>query len=1124
MLRILALILFGLVLPWVAQAENGQSVIFYPLPGQEQGTFVAAKNLFIGKEGGLWIHDVHGRVQFYDGNTVLPKKGSLLEFNAEQVAFREGSFWTFVDNEVFQTYPNRKRSLVFSLSPGTQIRKIGSSDQYIWVSDGINFYTYNVENGLLDTYSLLSLYQNNHSSYVYINDAQRVLSKWVLGTTAGAYLSQDKQFTHIKASGKHTVSKLYFSNTRRELLVGTMRGAVLVNIFQPLQQEVTIGDSHVLSISETSQEYWVGTEHGLFSYSFLDGQVTPVQSSAHQGIDLAKRKIYALVNDGSGGIWIATNAGLLYHSLFSRKFERFSPFSDGNASRLTGYIHKALYDSSGGLWLQDGQTLYRMDSERVLIPIHLPGKVNDFAIAHQQVWIATDKGVFIYDIVKQRLRQNEAVAELAGRSVDYVAIDQQGTVWFNGGYRLFALDAVTQQLKDYGDRWIVPTYLPAQILGLEVDTGNRLVVRTDHGAYTLAENKIRFDRSSSVLGESIDIVRAMDETLWLAGSYGLYRKRKGDNTFIELPLPQENVRPACLIPDKEGVWMSSSVGLSFYNFAGELVKHFGEPNGVLSNEFLQGVCASSALNEGALGQLLFGSKEGLLFVNRQELLISKLPPVQAVISQMRVDNQVLVTGYHQSVPELIPYGASVSFMLGVMPVAYNQSLYYRLNQDKWQATEAGQIAFEHLSPGSYQLEVKAAQGNMPGASIHFVVEEPWYLTKVAWLLFAFSSFALVALLFVWRSRYVMAHNRELMAQVALKTNQLRHQSRVLLNSNQQLRKQIQVRNLLVDHVAKSVKSSLNAIVPQSDVLLEGDSRDHLNKIHMQLDELLSSPNGPEENALQQYNLSQVIHSVVAVWFDDLTKAGITVDMSQAQANVRITVDCFNLDVILNSILASVVRRTYRGQTLEIHLREAEQYAELSFIDYGNALPLSLSGDALSSSVGSKTQIDLSIENVPALVAASGGQFSAFIGDARNKLHLCWLKAPEFDYLPAPLLPGMEEMKPPATPELDWLNKVESLVAEHYQDAEFGTAMAAKMLYVSERSLQRRFKSASGRTFKDYLTEVRLERACESLLAGEKIADVAFSSGFNDPSYFSQRFKIHFGLSPSKFATHQQEQD
>ena len=95
--------------------------------------------------------------------------------------------------------------------------------------------------------------------------------------------------------------------------------------------------------------------------------------------------------------------------------------------------------------------------------------------------------------------------------------------------------------------------------------------------------------------------------------------------------------------------------------------------------------------------------------------------------------------------------------------------------------------------------------------------------------------------------------------------------------------------------------------------------------------------------------------------------------------------------------------------------------------------------------------------------------------------------------------------------------------ECYHDPEFGTASAAKMLFMSERSLQRRFKSASSRTLKDYVTEVRLEMACEQLLAGEKISEVAFNCGFNDPSYFSQKFKLHFGLSPSKFATAQEEQ-
>ncbi len=70
--------------------------------------------------------------------------------------------------------------------------------------------------------------------------------------------------------------------------------------------------------------------------------------------------------------------------------------------------------------------------------------------------------------------------------------------------------------------------------------------------------------------------------------------------------------------------------------------------------------------------------------------------------------------------------------------------------------------------------------------------------------------------------------------------------------------------------------------------------------------------------------------------------------------------------------------------------------------------------------------------------------------------------------------------------------------------------------MSERSLQRRFKTATHKTFKEYLTEYRLEKACQVLLEGQKVAQVAFCCGFNDPSYFSQRFKHHFGVSPTQF--------
>ncbi|MEF1231463.1 AraC family transcriptional regulator, partial [Vibrio fortis] len=128
------------------------------------------------------IHDVHGKVMFYDGGTLLPRKGSLLEFSSDEVAFLNDEFWTYFDNEVYRHVPGIESFLAFSLSPGAEIRNIGASGDYIWVTDRNNFYTYNTLTSEFETYSLLKLYRHNKRSDIRINDAERVLSKWVLAT------------------------------------------------------------------------------------------------------------------------------------------------------------------------------------------------------------------------------------------------------------------------------------------------------------------------------------------------------------------------------------------------------------------------------------------------------------------------------------------------------------------------------------------------------------------------------------------------------------------------------------------------------------------------------------------------------------------------------------------------------------------------------------------------------------------------------------------------------------------------------------------------------------------------------------------------------------------------------
>ncbi|CAM2809874.1 helix-turn-helix domain-containing protein [Vibrio mytili] len=1123
MLRHITLILFGFLISYQAFAQTSANAIFYPLPTQVKGTFIAAKQLFLGEQGGIWIHDVHGRVLFYDGQNVLPKSGSFLSRSVTQVAYHKGSFWTFVENEVYQAYPNQERRLVFSLNPGSQIKKIGSSRGYIWVSDGAHFYTYNIETNELATFSLLQLYQYSNSSNVVINDAILVESKWALATTSGFYLSDGNVFQHIVSSGQNYIEKIYYSHTRREILIGTLQGALIVNISQPEKPVVKIGGSHVLSFAETNQEYWIGTENGLFLYSFLSGQVTEFTSASFLELELDSNKIYSLLSDNMGGMWIATHQGIRYYSLFSKKFDRIT-FSSYDTQTLSGRIRQTVSGPDGLLWFADDRKLYRRQGDENEKVLELSHQINAFTFQRGMLWIATSKGLEVFDLDGLKPVNFPYLQVMAEQPVEHVTRDGSEQLWVTSGTELYNIDIVEQKVRNFGSEWLVSRYLPAKITRL-YDADDVLLIGTDHGVYEYIDSQIRFNRFSESFGESLDMIMAADGSYWFASSFGLFKSSNETNEHQLLDMRVANARPACMISDEQGVWLASSVGLSYYRLSGELVKHYSSVSGLINNEFLPGICSAVRRLEDGKRELVIGSKYGLVKADASTLLVSNSPKTRFIISQIVLDNKVIRVGSSNLNQVQIPYGASLSFLFGVMPKLDNQYLYYRLNEDeRWQTLEGAQLTLEHLNSGEYHLQVSNGSQislGLVGLESRFVVLKPWYLSTFAIIGFAIAAIGILALLMYWRSRYVVQINRDLAAQVTLKTNQLRHQSRVLLTSNQQLRKQIQVRNLLVDHVAQSIKSSVDFIASKLNSDKDAQVDDHLSKAYWQLNELRANPAGTS-NGSQNYNLSQITQSVVDVWQDDFSKAGLLVELIDANKSSRIALESFNLDVIFNSIFANIIKRSYKGQSVKIMLEEGPDIVVLSFIDYGMQLPT-------KASTGRSTNnhsLELNIDSLSQLVTESGGHLSVFTSDVQSKMEITWPTARELSYVED----SLPEFETPAaseenvTPEIEWLHKVYQLVEEHYHDPEFGTALAAKMLFMSERSLQRRFKSASSKTLKEYLTEVRLETACEQLLAGEKIAEVAFNCGFNDPSYFSQKFKLHFGLPPSKFALSQENQD
>jgi len=76
---------------------------------------------------------------------------------------------------------------------------------------------------------------------------------------------------------------------------------------------------------------------------------------------------------------------------------------------------------------------------------------------------------------------------------------------------------------------------------------------------------------------------------------------------------------------------------------------------------------------------------------------------------------------------------------------------------------------------------------------------------------------------------------------------------------------------------------------------------------------------------------------------------------------------------------------------------------------------------------------------------------------------------------------------------------------------------ARKFDLSVRTLNRRFKQATGKTPLLYLQQIRLDNACELLRTTNlSIAEIAFSAGYPESSYFSSLFRKNIKMTPKAY--------
>ncbi len=99
-------------------------------------------------------------------------------------------------------------------------------------------------------------------------------------------------------------------------------------------------------------------------------------------------------------------------------------------------------------------------------------------------------------------------------------------------------------------------------------------------------------------------------------------------------------------------------------------------------------------------------------------------------------------------------------------------------------------------------------------------------------------------------------------------------------------------------------------------------------------------------------------------------------------------------------------------------------------------------------------------------------------------------------------------------------KVLNRVIEHLHDnysQEINLEKMAEMLYVSKYHFCHLFKEETGKTLKEYVNDLRINKAVDLLSSTDmSMMEIADICGFNDSNYFSRVFRQVKGISPTEY--------
>lgn len=744
------------------------------------------------KRGFLWFGTKDGLNRF-DGYTFKifrhnPDDALSIGSNFIQTLHEDeaGALWIGTErglykyNEVAESFQAITATADFQITELTADKK-----DNLWFVDGLTLYRYNKQSGALTAYNPQAYFEatgicKTPDGTLWVSTSNGYLQRY--DADKNAFTAFD-QFAQAKPGVPRWIERLQAA-ANGNILVGT--GSAGLKIFDPhnltahdiVLQNSTQPDLFVRNFLQTGpDEFWIGTEAGIFVYNSANGKVTNLRKKYNDPFSLSDNAVYTFCQDKEGGVWAGTYfGGINYYPKQYTPFKRFFP-KVGENSLSGNVVREIRKDEEGNLWIgTEDAGLNKLSADGTFtnfLPSTAKGSlsysnIHGLLLTGNELWIGTfEHGLDVLNTTTGKVVRHYGAGpgKTLRSNFVYTIYQTKGGEIFIGttiGFYQYNrqkddFDAVpgmplynwyTSILQDAAGVLWTTTY-GSGINYLDTKTGKSGNLRYNPAdKYSLSSNRV-----NTVFEDS-------KKALWFATEDGLCKWNPDTRNFKRYGTADgfpSNFIMSILEDDKEQLWISTTKGLVCFQPTTETLQVFTIANGLLNDQFN----FSSAYKD-ETGRMYFGSAKGLISFQPAEFTQTTFtPPVY--ITGFQVNNKDIVIGNdssplkkaitftdkltlsHDQATFSIDFAALSYTAPDMLEYAYKMS---GLSAEWVYLKKNRKVYFTELAPGTYTFRVKAtnSSGIWSGkeTKLTIVVLPPWWKSWWAYGLYAVLFSAIVA--------------------------------------------------------------------------------------------------------------------------------------------------------------------------------------------------------------------------------------------------------------------------------------------------------------------------------------------------------------------------------------------